>query len=106
DIGEQEVKNIPDPVHAYMVAMRRPDGTYAKPQVKKPARASQAAPNWMWPVAVTVVCLAAIGVGGFLYLQKLEMMPPAQGPSTASTTTVAAPSPQPSPASTLTVAAP
>ena len=79
DIGEQEVKNIPNPVHAYMVAMRRADGTYAKPQVKKPARASHAAPNWMWPVAVTVVCLAAIGVGGFLYLTKLEMMPACEG---------------------------
>src|SRR5215470_5340024 len=39
DIGEQEVKNIPNPVHAYMVAMRREDGTYAKPQVKKPVKA-------------------------------------------------------------------
>ena len=73
DIGAQEVKNIPTPVHAYMVAMRREDGTYATPQVKKPAQATAAAaPNWMWPVAVTVVCLAAIGVGGFLYFTKLE----------------------------------
>ena len=39
DIGAQEVKNIPTPVHAYMVAMRREDGTYATPQVKKPAQA-------------------------------------------------------------------
>ena len=56
DIGAQEVKNIPTPVHAYMVAMRREDGTYAMPQVKKPAAAAAAAPNWMWPAAVTVVC--------------------------------------------------
>jgi adenylate cyclase len=105
DIGEQEVKNIPTPVHAYMVAMRRPDGSYAKPQVRKPARA-QAAPNWMWPVAVTVVCLAAIGVGGFLYLTKLEMMPPAKGPSTTSSMSEPAPAPQPSLAPTLTAAPP
>ena len=73
DIGAQEVKNIPTPVHAYMVAMRREDGTYAMPQVKKPAKAQGAAqPNWMWPLAVTVVSLAAIGVGGFLYFTKLE----------------------------------
>ena len=39
DMGAQEVKNIPTPVHAYMVAMRRDDGTYATPQVKKPAKA-------------------------------------------------------------------
>ncbi len=95
DIGEQEVKNIPNPVHAYMVAMRREDGSYSKPQVKKPAK-GQGAPNWMWPVAVTVVCLAAIGVGGFLYFTKLEMAPAASssGPATSSPT-AAAPSPTP-----------
>ena len=74
DLGDQTVKNIPTPVHAFMVAMRREDGTYSKPQVKKVAK-PQGAPNWMWPVAVTVVCLAAIGVGGFLYFTKLEMAP-------------------------------
>src|ERR1700681_1898492 len=74
DIGAQEVKNIPTPVHAYMVAMRREDGTYATPQIKKPASVrAPAGPNWMWPVAVTVVCLVAIGVGGFLYFTRLEM---------------------------------
>ena len=74
DIGAQEVKNIPTPVHAYMVAMRREDGTYATPQVKKPLAAQTAAtPNWMWPLAVTVVCVVAIGVAGFLYFTKLEL---------------------------------
>src|ERR1700754_5306388 len=92
DIGEQEVKNIPNPVHAYMVAMRREDGTYSKPQVKKPAK-GPAAPNWMWPVAVTVVSLAAIGAGAFLYLTKLEMTPPSK-PQVAS---VSAATPAPSP---------
>src|SRR3954454_16470429 len=73
DIGAQEVKNIPTPVHAYMVAMRREDGTYTTPQVKKPLKpAGGSQPNWMWPVAVTLVSLAAIGVGGFLYFTKLE----------------------------------
>ncbi|MEO8317741.1 MAG: adenylate/guanylate cyclase domain-containing protein [Bradyrhizobium sp.] len=72
DIGAQEVKNIPTPVHAYMVAMRREDGTYATPQVKKPIKPAGSQPNWMWPVAVTLVSLAAIGVGGFLYFTKLE----------------------------------
>jgi class 3 adenylate cyclase len=73
DIGAQEVKNIPTPVHAYMVAMRREDGTYATPQFKKPATKATAAPSWLWPLAVTAICVAAIGVGGFLYLTKLEM---------------------------------
>ena len=73
DIGAQEVKNIPTPVHAYMVAMRREDGTYATPQVKKPAAKPAAGAK----LAVAgrrspVVCLVAIGVGGFLYLTKIE----------------------------------
>ncbi|TWB93651.1 adenylate cyclase [Bradyrhizobium macuxiense] len=73
DIGAQEVKNIPTPVHAYMVAMRREDGSYATPQVKKPVKsAPSATPAWMWPAAITVVLLAAIGVGGFLVYTKLE----------------------------------
>jgi len=50
DIGAQEVKNIPNPVHAYLVAMRREDGAHAMPQVKKPLSSPPAAsPNWMWP---------------------------------------------------------
>lgn len=98
DIGAQEVKNIPTPVHAYMVAMRREDGTYATPQVKKPAKAQGAPqPNWMWPGAVTVVSLAAIGVGGFLYFTKLETSAPSK---------VAAPTSVPSPAPSAVAAAP
>lgn len=88
DIGAQEVKNIPTPVHAYMVAMRREDGTYATPQVKKVAKATPG-PNWMWPLVVGVVSVVAIGVGGFLYFTKLET---AQVKSTA-----AAPAPNPRP---------
>ncbi len=73
DIGAQEVKNIPTPVHAYMVAMRRDDGTYAVPQVKKPAvRPALPRPNWMWPAAAALVCLAAIGTGGILYFTKIK----------------------------------
>jgi adenylate cyclase len=73
-----------------MVAMRREDGTYATPQVKKPAKAQGAAqPNWMWPVAVTVVSLAAIGVGGFLYFTKLET----SAPKVVASSTTASPAP-------------
>ncbi len=100
DIGAQEVKNIPTPVHAYMVAMRREDGTYSMPQLKKkPARAT-ATPNWMWPLAVMVVCLVAIGVGGFLYLARLEMPAGSKGSSSASNDAAPAPSPSVAPAAT------
>ncbi|GLR90128.1 hypothetical protein GCM10007857_68420 [Bradyrhizobium iriomotense] len=60
DIGAQEVKNIPTPVHAYMVAMRREDGSYSTPQVKKLGAKAAPAPNWMWPLAVAVISIVAI----------------------------------------------
>src|SRR4029079_15309784 len=72
DIGAQEVKNIPTPVHAYMVAMRREDGTYATPRVKTAASRVAAAPVWMWPLVVAVVSIVAIGVTGFLFNAKLK----------------------------------
>ena len=107
DIGAQEVKNIPTPVHAYMVAMRREDGTYATPQVKKVAKAAPA-PNWMWPLVVGVVSVVAIVVGGFLYFTRLEII---KGPSSVAATTPspppsAAPAPSPTPTMAATTPAP
>ncbi|APO49007.1 adenylate/guanylate cyclase domain-containing protein [Bradyrhizobium diazoefficiens] len=92
DIGAQEVKNIPTPVHAYMVAMRREDGTYSKPQLKKPASKLAAAPVWMWPLVVAVVSVVAIVVTGFLYNTKLKqtataVVTPAATPSAAPSAT-------------------
>ena len=85
DIGAQEVKNIPNPVHAYMVSMRREDGSFAPPTPpKKPVPQAPTAPNWLWPAVVMVVCLAAIGVGGFLYFTKLEIQENAKGSMAAS----------------------
>jgi len=100
DIGAQEVKNIPTPVHAYMVAMRREDGTYSMPQLKKKPASAAATPNWMWPLAVMVVCLVAIGVGGFLYLARLEMPAGSKGSSSASNDAAPTPSPSVAPAAT------
>ena len=104
DIGAQEVKNIPTPVHAYMVAMRREDGTYSMPQLKKKPASAAATPNWMWPLAVMVVCLVAIGVGGFLYLARLEK--PGGPKSSSSASNDAAPTPSPSVAPAPKAAAP
>ena len=110
DIGAQEVKNIPTPVHAYMVAMRREDGSYATPKVKKPASKLAAAPVWMWPLVVAVVSVVAILVTGFLYNTKLKQtvtaapapaatpsaaMPRAAMPSAAPAANAVAPSPMP-----------
>jgi class 3 adenylate cyclase len=98
DIGAQEVKNIPTPVHAFMVAMRREDGSYSVPQFKKKPGGAATTPNWMWPAAVTLVCLVAIGVGGFLYFTKMEMPQGSKGSASASNE--AAPSPPVTPTPT------
>jgi adenylate cyclase len=113
DIGAQEVKNIPTPVHAYMVAMRREDGTYTTPKVKKVAKADSG-PNWMWPLVVGVVSVVAIGVGGFLYFTKLETThlsstatapSPVVAPSPSPTPTIATKAPEPSPTQSAAAAA-
>ena len=62
DIGEQQVKNIPTPVHAYKFEMR-PDDTRADPAVKKPA---QPAP-WLLPVAIAAP-LVVLGIAVIVYL--------------------------------------
>jgi adenylate cyclase len=96
DIGAQEVKNIPTPVHAYMVAMRRENGTYSTPQVKKATSKVAAAPVWMWPLVVAIVSVVAIIVTGFLYNTKLKQtvtaaVAPAAAPSAAPTQLAKAP---------------
>ena len=53
----------------------------------------------MWPVAVTVVCLVAIGVGGFLYFTKLEIG--ASSSLSASGSATPAPASSPSPAKSV-----
>ncbi|MCK1389683.1 adenylate/guanylate cyclase domain-containing protein [Bradyrhizobium sp. 1] len=115
DIGAQEVKNIPTPVHAYMVAMRREDGTYSTPKVKKVASKMAAAPVWMWPLVVAIVSVVAIVVTGFLYNTKLKQTvtaavtpaaTPSAAPSATPTAVAAAPSPAPSLAPTQLAKAP
>ena len=105
DIGAQEVKNIPTPVHAYMVAMRREDGTYTTPQLKKKTGAAATLPSWIWPAAATLVSLAAIGVGGFLYFNKIEKPGAAKMASTTSAPSPAPPAPA-SPVPTPAASAP
>ncbi|QPF92100.1 adenylate/guanylate cyclase domain-containing protein [Bradyrhizobium commune] len=105
DIGAQEVKNIPTPVHAYMVAMRRDDGTYGTPQLRKTAKPAHG-PNWMWPLVVGVVSIVAIGVGGFLYFTQLETAKDTStAPSPTPTPTVATKAPTPTPTPTAVATA-
>ncbi len=106
DIGAQEVKNIPTPVHAFMVAMRRENGSYATPQVRKPAARPGVGLTWLWPVVVMVVCLVAIGVGGFLYFTKLELASGSKETAAVNSNPPPAPALAPRPSSAASSAAP
>jgi len=74
DMGAREVKNIPTPVHAFRVAMRREDGTYAPLQDKKAVR-SRAVRRLIWALAALVVTLVAVGAGTVLYLDHSDRQP-------------------------------
>ncbi|WP_249167284.1 adenylate/guanylate cyclase domain-containing protein [Bradyrhizobium sp. JYMT SZCCT0428] len=91
DIGAQEVKNIPTPVHAYMVAMRREDGTYASPQHKKKTAASVRAPNWLWPAVVAAVAAVAIGALASVYSSAIKHGVQPAASSTTSTPAASVP---------------
>ena len=69
DIGAQEVKNIPTPVHAFMVAMRREDGTYTTPLAKKKPAIATTQPIWTWPALIAAV---AIGAVTFIYSSAIK----------------------------------
>ena len=86
DIGAQEVKNIPNPVHAYMVALRAEDA-YADARLRK--KKKPGARLLVPALAVTVIVISA-GVGGFYYFERVSSKPPAVA--------AALPAPAPAPA--------
>jgi class 3 adenylate cyclase len=57
DIGEQQVKNIPTPVYAYMLQLRVEDGL--KPAAT-PKAASPLASRWKWPAAIALAGVVAV----------------------------------------------
>src|SRR5271167_2026224 len=60
DIGEQQVKNIPTPVHAFQIELRPDDARLDGRPAKKPEKAA-----WALPAAIVVACLAALGIAAF-----------------------------------------
>jgi class 3 adenylate cyclase len=101
DIGEQQVKNIPTPVHAYHIEMRSDDargGAAARKSAKKSA-------SPVVPIAVAVACVAVLGIAAFAYLtfgrqsapqvtSQLSSPPAASAPAAP----IAAPAPAAAPA--------
>jgi class 3 adenylate cyclase len=98
DIGEQQVKNIPTPVHAYKFEMRPDDGRMEAAPAKKPAKTA----SWILPVAI-VAPVAAIAIAAVAYLigERHNGAPSSSGPSPA-----AAVATQPSAAAPPQAAAP
>ena len=67
DIGEQQVKNIPTPIHAYKIEMRSDDGRIETQPVVKPA-APPKSTAWIMPTAIAAACVLVIGVAATAYL--------------------------------------
>ena len=79
DIGEQQVKNIPNPVHAYKFEMRPDDMRLEAAPAKKPAKTA----SWIVPAAI-VAPIAAIAIAAVAYLVgERHNAPPPSPPSTS-----------------------
>jgi class 3 adenylate cyclase len=85
DIGEQQVKNIPNPVHAYHIEMR-PDDARTEASARKPVQRS-----WIVPTAVAVACIAVLGTGAIAYLTMGRVGAPQVASQPAAPQAVAAP---------------
>jgi class 3 adenylate cyclase len=87
DIGEQQVKNIPTPVHAYKFEMRPDDMRLDASPAKKPAKAAL----WIVPVAIAAP-VAAIAIATIAYLMGERHngpppSPPASSPAASAVAT-------------------
>jgi class 3 adenylate cyclase len=79
DIGEQQVKNIPTPVHAYKFEMRPDDMRLEALPAKKPAKTA----SWILPAAlVAPIAVIAVAAGAYLMGERHNGPPPS--PPTAS----------------------
>jgi adenylate cyclase len=79
DIGEQQVKNIPTPVHAYKFEMRPDDMRLEAASAKKPAKAA----SWIVPAAI-VAPVAVIAIAAVAYLIGERHNGPPPSPPSAS----------------------
>ena len=79
DIGEQQVKNIPTPVHAYKFEMRPDDMRLDAAPAKKPAKTA----SWILPAAI-VAPVAVIAIAAVAYLMGERRNGPPPSPPSAS----------------------
>jgi adenylate cyclase len=71
DIGEQEVKNLPVPIHAYALALGAEDRRLQALAQKNKRRTSS-----IWPIAITAASLATVAVVGLFYVTGLRNAAP------------------------------
>src|ERR1700722_2821139 len=86
DIGEQQVKNIPTPVYAYMLQLRAEDGLKA---AAAPNKTSPSASPSKWPAAIALAGVVAIAAAA-AYLPLASYL---RGASTTPREAPAAPAP-------------
>lgn len=111
DIGEQQVKNIPTPVHAFHIEMRPDD---ARSEGRAPKKFGKS-PAWIIPAAVAAACVAILAVGALAYLTlgrsnapqavSQSSIPPAAPPAAAVPAAPATPPPTAAPSPATTTAA-
>src|SRR5579862_2020165 len=93
DIGEQQVKNIPTPVHAYKFEMRPDDMRLDAAPAKKRAKSV----SWVVPVAI-VAPMAVIAIAAVAYLLgERHNGPPPSSPSVTTQSSASAPASAPPP---------
>src|SRR5262249_38271669 len=85
DIGEQQVKNIPTPVHAFMVEMRHDNEPIKVAAQKKPGTVAA----WAGPASIAALAGIALIVAAFSYF----VVRGERRDAITTTSTVAAPSP-------------
>jgi len=74
DIGEQQVKNIPTPVHAFKIEMRPDDGAAAAATPKTPAQSQAKRASLLLPAGIAAAVVAAIvaAAGAYLILARSD----------------------------------
>jgi class 3 adenylate cyclase len=88
DIGEQSVKNIPTPIHAYTLSLGVEE---ARPPKALPPKKSRSA---IWPIAITAASVAALGGIGFAYQNVTRGNAPAFASQATLTVEPTKPAPQ------------
>ena len=84
DIGEQEVKNIPSPVHAYTLTLGSDAGGVPAPAAPTRKPAASATPKLIWPIAIAAASVAVIAIVAIVYFLAVR---PGTPPTTSAGST-------------------